>query len=219
MSPDKDTQRLFVEGPSDAAVINKLVLIRLKVDLAQPPSHRIIEAPAGDGGFDAALQRFTNALGAKKPNRLGLLVDRDGLDGKPDRWGAVSAALSDAGLDPPLLPSPDGVRIEAPWGSRVGVWLMPDNISSGDIETFLEGLLPNPVPATWDYALEAVNRAKALGATYRDVHRPKARFHSWLAWQDPPGVPYGRAIEAKLLGAASPAADAFVLWFVWLFGR
>ena len=217
MTPDNTTQKLFVEGPSDAAVVNKLVLLSLRIDLANPPSHRIVEVAPGDGGFDAALKRFADALAAKRPERLGLLVDRDGIGDKPDRWDAVRRALADAGLQPPEAPSGEGVRIAAAWG-RVGAWLMPDNVHEGDLESFLELLLPDPLPKTWDYAGEAAAEAKRRGATYRDVHRSKARFHTWLAWHDPPGIPYGTAIEAKILRATTPAADAFVRWFEWLFG-
>lgn len=218
MTPDKTMQKLFVEGHSDGAVVNKLVLLRLGVDLSRPSSHQIVQVGQVDGGFDAALGGFAAALAAKRPARLGLLVDRDATDGKPDRWNAVHAALSNAGLNPPTQPPAEGVRVDAQWGQRIGVWLMPDNLRSGDLESFLEGLLPEPPPPTWGFALEATIQAKSLGATFRETHQPKARFHTWLAWHDPPGNPYGTAIEARVLSAAAPAVDPFIDWFRWLFG-
>lgn len=71
MKPDKLQQRVFVEGHTDAAVINKLVLARLQVNLASPPNHQIVE-PA-DGGFDGAVRRFEAALSARRPERLGFV--------------------------------------------------------------------------------------------------------------------------------------------------
>lgn len=214
MRPDKSQHRLFVEGPSDGAVINKLVQRRLAIDLATP---RIIEAgPEGDGGFDRALERFRAAIQAHKPERLGLVVDRDGAGGKPDRWGTVREVLRASGLEVAPQPKDEGVRAAAAWG-RVGVWLMPDNVTPGDLESFVETLLPEQ-PKVWAFAGEAVVSAKALGAKYRPVDQAKARFHTWLAWQDPPGIPYGTAIEAEILGARSPVAEAFIDWLEWLFG-
>ena len=166
MKPDKGRHRLFVEGPSDAAVVNKLVLLNLKVDLARPPSHQIIEASSEEGGFDQALSRFRDALTARRPERLGLVVDRDNVDGKPDRWEAVRSTLRESELNPPVEPSPSGIRIETPWNTRVGVWLMPDNVTPGDLEVFLESLLP-PESALPDLARVAGSAGDSLRHGYR----------------------------------------------------
>jgi len=216
MKPDRTTQRLFVEGHTDGAVINKLVSTRLKVDLATP-AHRIVDAPVGEGGFEQALKRFEDALAAQKPERVGLVVDRDGGDGKQDRWAAVHSCLADAKLDVPTTPIAQGVRVEAPWG-RVGVWLMPNNVSTGDLEAFLEGLLPPSSTTLWQHAQKATDEALKAGATYRPVQRSKACLHAWLAWHDPPGNPFGTALEAGTLRADSADALAFLDWFTWLFG-
>jgi hypothetical protein len=216
MKPDVSTQRIFVEGANDGAVINKLIAARLGFSLSAPPSHRIIDAPIGDGGFDEALRRFSAALTAQRPARLVLVVDRDGHDGKPDRWLAVAAALKGVGaqVDEPGV---SGTRLELSWG-RVGVWLMPDNRSPGDLESLLVAMLPSTAGALWAHATEATDQARALGARWRDPHRSKACLHTWLAWQDPPGNPYGTAIEAGLFRLDVPAADRFCEWFRWLVG-
>lgn len=213
MTPNKEQHRLFVEGHTDGAVVNKLIRLRLGLDLAQEQS-RIVDVPSGEGGVTEACRRFAASLAAERPTRLGLLVDRDGT---PDRWNSVRGILVKQGIDVPHQPPASGVRIETSWG-RVGVWLMPDNVSAGDLETFLEGLLPQPPPATWTHAETATQEAKRLGAPFKDPHARKARFHTWLAWNDPPGHPYGTAIQTGALGFKSVAADAFVEWFEWLFG-
>lgn len=150
------------------------------MDLAETRS-RIVDAPPGEGGFAEACRRFAAALAAERPTRLGLLVDRDGT---PDRWNSVRGLLLNRGLEAPVQPSALGIRLETAWG-RVGVWLMPDNISSGDLETFLEGLVPQPPPATWGHAQTATEEASRLGAPFKKAHERKARLHTWLAWNDP----------------------------------
>lgn len=216
MKLDTSNQRVFVEGPNDGAVINKVIAARLKVDLATPPSHRIIDAPVGEGGFDEALRRFSAALEARRPTRLGLVVDRDALDGKPDRWPSVAAVLRTAGLDAGEAPPAEGVRQQVAWG-RVGVWLMPDNHSPGDLESLLEAMLPAKGPL-WAHATTVTDQSRSVGARWRDPQRSKACLHAWLAWQDPPGNPYGTAIEAGAFDVSAPAAVRFADWFGWLIG-
>lgn len=217
MRPNIKTQALFVEGQSDASVVNKLVKLRLGIDLAEK-NQRIVRAVAGEGGFDSTLEQFRAALEAKRPERLGLLVDRDGHEGRADRWPRIVAVLQSSGLVAPSSPPAGGVRAVTAT-QRVGVWLMPNNTTSGDLETFLEGLLPEPRPALWEYAAMATTTSLSHGARFRSVQQAKAKLHAYLAWQDPPGNPYGTAVEAGVIGVQSTAADALVEWLNWLFGE
>ena len=45
----------------------------------------------------------------------------------------------------------------------------------------------------------------------------KAVLHTWLAWQQVPGLPYGTAMRARYFRDDSPAAQAFVSWFRTVF--
>ena len=49
------------------------------------------------------------------------------------------------------------------------------------------------------------------------IHRPKALIHTWLAWQQTPGMPMGQAITARVLSCDSEIAIAFVNWLNYLF--
>ena len=42
-------------------------------------------------------------------------------------------------------------------------------------------------------------------------------MHTWLAWQENPGRPYGTAITARFLDAEAPQADVLVAWINYLF--
>lgn len=214
MSRDPN-RRLFVEGPSDGSVINRLVEARLGIDIA---TQRWVHAPPEEGGFEMARASFVAALTAETPSRLGLVVDRDNQHNAPDRWNSVRGILVAHGFEPPAEPGGGGIRLTRDL-RRVGVWLMPDNVSPGDLESFLETLLPNPRPPSWDWAVEATLTAKQQkGAAFRDpADQAKARLHTWLAWNDPPGRPYGIAIKTQSLGVNSPTASAFIDWFQWLF--
>jgi len=210
---DKNYHRLFVEGQSDAAVVNKLVLRRLGLDLAQ---NRIVSTGDRDeGGFEWVRGQLEAALVTKKLVRFGAVVDRDAVSGKPDRWLSMRSLLSSHDVDIDAPPA-TGMLATTAWGARIGLWVMPDNVSAGDLETFLESLVPTE-SRDWAWAGEATTRAKTEGAEFRDVHARKARLNTWLAWRDPPGNPYGTAIEATQLRDSSPVVDTFVDWFKRLF--
>ncbi|NLS94530.1 MAG: hypothetical protein GXX96_20430 [Planctomycetaceae bacterium] len=94
---------------------------------------------------------------------------------------------------------------------------MPDNQHDGKLETFLKSLVDTD-DKVFHHALKSTKQAIGIGATFREVDRPKAEVHTWLAWQETPGLPYGSAIRAQFFGHDSPAAVAFVQWFRRLYG-
>jgi hypothetical protein len=69
------------------------------------------------------------------------------------------------------------------------------------------------------YAAECVEGAKDRGhATFKPVHLSKAILHTYLAWQNKPGQPLGRAITQKALRPHTSIADAFADWLRLVFG-
>jgi hypothetical protein len=115
----------------------------------------------------------------------------------------------------PELPEemPDTGLVVDHEGMRFGAWIMPDNKSDGDLETFLRYLVPNGGEATWKYAEDSVARARAMGAKCRAVHVAKANLYTWLAWQDEPGQSPGRSLTQKVLDPQGERAATFVRWF------
>ena len=102
-------------------------------------------------------------------------------------------------------------------GLRLGVWLMPDNRSSGMLETLLLDLLPSD-DGLLAYSETVCKEAKEKGAPYKDVHSDKAHIHTWLAWQDEPGAQLHEAVQRRILCPASPKSRPFVKWLRDLFG-
>jgi hypothetical protein len=93
---------------------------------------------------------------------------------------------------------------------------MPDNASSGSLEDFLARLVP-PSDACWSYASEVVGEARRRGAPCKEKSHSKSRLHTWLAWQEKPGLPFGTALQAKIFVHDSEDARRFVSWFRRLF--
>ena len=93
--------------------------------------------------------------------------------------------------------------------------MMPDNVSSGEIEDFLwamirEGDVLEPLATTY------VEDAARIDMRFKEIKRRRAEVHSWLAVQVTP-YPTGRAVQAGALDANAPIALAFVRWLERLF--
>ena len=95
---------------------------------------------------------------------------------------------------------------------------MPDNRFTGMLEDFLVQLIPENSRELYEIATKCVVEAKRNGAApFRNVHERKAELHTWLAWQDPPGLRLHEAVEHTVLDPAGAESQPFVNWFKRLF--
>ncbi len=202
--------RLTVEGPDDLHCIINL-LRRQGLDYDNPQEEMPYIHPAG--GFSALFDSIPVA--AKSYKRLGIVIDAD--DDLAKRWQEIHDRLRKVGISLPDNPISGGAVVQglAP-GWRVGVWLMPDNLTLGTLETFLSRLIPTGDPC-WDYAKTATKQAKLLGAKCPEKYFEKAYLHTWLSWQENPGLPFGTAITSAYFRADSINAQEFVTWFRKIF--
>lgn len=147
---------------------------------------------------------------------LGMVVDAD--DKLDQRWQSIRNSFLRLGYDDfPPSPQTDGLILTPPDKPRIGVWVMPDNQLSGNLEDFIGFLIDSGDPLK-SHAAESIDAMEHEGwQRYRPDHRSKALVHTWLAWQDPPGMPLGQAITAKALDPESLFAKRFVDWIQRLF--
>ena len=146
---------------------------------------------------------------------LGIMIDAD--DHPDTRWSSLRSTCLPTFPTMPLALPASGLVVQNESGLRLGFWLMPDCSSSGMLETFLRHLVPDPAEPLWQHATASFDAAVLLGATCRPVHTDKAKIHTWLAWQDPPGDSLGRALTKKTLDPQASDAVAFVAWFKQLY--
>jgi len=179
---------------------------------------------AGDSD-EQALSQFGGLLAvrqADRPSVLGLVLDCDTAEHSPDpltrRWQQVQSRLSDLGYVLPKTPSPNGTILDSPDESsmpRVGIWIMPDNVSEGMFEDFLLSCVRSE---TKEFAEGVVTQAKADGhGDFNNLHRSKAVAHTVLAWRDEPGKPIGIAMKMGLFRIDGPLAETFAEWLKSLF--
>ena len=200
---------LYMEGPDDEHVIGHL-LIRRGSDPEGLPEF------VDSGGKQGVLDAIRVSIGAGTGRSVGFVVDAN--DDPDATWRAACQRLRGAGVDvPDRIPQDGFVGESTDFGTRVGVWLMPDNRQSGALEDFLKELIETG-DRLLPHAQAATTAAKGLGAQFPSVDAKKAVLHTWLAWQREPGRPYGVAIKAHYLGDDSDAARRFALWFGRVFG-
>jgi hypothetical protein len=200
---------LLVEGSDDEHVIKHLCGAHGVGPLDDIKAH---------GGVHALLESFPVRLKESEVHALGVVVDAD--ENPEARWRALADSLRRAGYSGvPHGPVEGGAILDAPAGTllpRVGVWLMPDNHSTGMLETFLEWLVP-PGSTLFEHVKAAVASIPPGEQLFRRAHATKALIYTWLAWQKEPGKPLGTAITMRYLDPTLPAAEAMVQWLQRLF--
>ncbi len=204
--------RLHVEGPDDLHAIAGLVK-RYGIDYKINPSAPEIKSIVG---IDNLLDGIETAVPIGGGRTLGFVLDAD--DPLADRWASVRQRLAKVEVAdiPPEPPDGGFIGESARFKSRVGVWLMPDNRRAGALELFLRDLVSEDDPI-FEHARLSTEQATLLGAGFRPIDTLKATIHTWLAWQENPGLPYGTAITARYFQHDHPVARRFVEWYETLY--
>ena len=206
--------RLLVEGRKDQFAIASLMAAH--IPWGDSPEEWPVLIREFDG-VENLLERGRIALEWKASGmqRLGVVVDaNDDFEG---RWDRVRDRCAKFFPNLPRDLPQDGLVRVAPDQRRLGVWIMPDNRSRGMLETLLKFLVPDQDNPLWKYAQSTVEQARRKGASFKEQHHDKAEVHTWLAWQDEPGLPLGLALIRKCLDPNSKHAMPFVRWFKKLF--
>ena len=200
---------LYVEGKDDEHAIGQL-LIRRGADPQSLPQFK------DSGGKPGVLRAMKVSIGAGTGKSLGFVLDAN--DDPQNTWAAAASRLREVGVQAPNeIPAGGFVGESKKFGTRVGVWLMPDNRRAGALEEFLADLVSEDDPLL-PHARDSMRKARLLGARFSDADTGKALLHTWLAWQKEPGRPYGVAIKARYLRDDSDAARRLVAWLGSVFG-
>ena len=198
---------LFVEGPDDGAVVNAFVKKLTGIELA---TCRLVRTKDDGGGDSWALREFDQFIRERKEGaRVGVIVDRDGVDN--DKWPVVRQRLLALGgaADGPIA---TGAIVDG----RCGIWMWPDNVSHGDLENFVAGIIPASPLLT--YSTEVCGIAKeAHGAECDLDDSRKAALKVRSVWRDASAAGgYGHLVRNLTL-METPASIAFLAWFKALF--
>ena len=145
---------------------------------------------------------------------LGILADADG--NLQERWEEVKKAFPD-GVQLPSSPEPDGTIIQENTDQpRIGIWLMPDNRSAGELEDFVLKMVPSG-DAVWPLSRSYIDNIPEPDRKFAREKTDKAKLHAWLSARKEPGR-MGAAVGAEDLELNGPLCQNFFCWLTSLFG-
>jgi hypothetical protein len=212
---------LYVEGRDDLYAIGDL----LRRHQVNDSSTRTVEIKTSKGlntekteSVEALLDGMDFAIRQSRGRPTGFVFDAD--QEISSRWNAIVDRLKKTGFECPVSPVASGTVLTASIqgvSTTVGIWLMPNNADKGVLEDFLTELVQEG-DQLLAHARTATDEAIRIDRQFPIVQRSKAVIHTWLAWQESPGLPFGTALTARYLRHDTPTALAFVAWFTQLFG-
>lgn len=205
---------LLVEGPNDGSAISGLFQ---KYSVVIPNFEMVV-----CGGVENLLPKLDLYLKNNTAyGTIGVVVDADmNVD---SRWQQMRDRLMRTGKyackKMPL--NGEGMIIEPidSEDTKVGVWIMPDNMYQGTLENFLLDMIPEG-----DELLREVERELMLLETneinrYKEKDRNKAKVHTYLSWEKNPGCSLNTAVVSRVLNPDTALARTFVEWVKNLFLR
>ncbi len=205
MPSQKTDAQLVVEGKHDKHVIWALCK---RHDVEETFS---VETPdEEDGGVTKLLSSIPVRLKIPRLRALGIVLDAD--QNIADRWEAVKSLLEASGYTVPDQPSRNGTIVTDLGKPKIGIWIMPNNYLPGMLEDFVASLIPagDSLAPKVEEVLKTIEQ-EGLNR-YRLIHHSKAFMHTWLAWQENPGLPMGQAITVHALNYDAHIAVSFVEW-------
>jgi hypothetical protein len=212
MPPSEDSPyRLFVEGPDD---LHTVIHVLARNGYGWDDESKVRPYVDSLGGVTKLLESLPVILKSSY-ERVGVVIDANAS--LTNRWAQLRTQSAKVGVELPASPYLEGTIVSGlrP-GSRLGVWLMPDNASPGTLESFLSRLVPAGDPC-WAYADEVAIEARRRGARCPEKDHLKSQLHTWLAWQEESGLPFGTALRARVFQHDTDDALQFVSWFRRLF--
>ena len=206
---DSHPRVLLVEGPDDKHVV---IHLRERSGLAQ--NFEIVEKE----GINTLLDSIEVEVDIPGRTVLGIVLDAD--DNPSARWQALTDRLDrlrqEDHFDLPKLPDqpePSGTILEG--RLRIGIWLMPDNRSTGELEDFVGSMIPSGDPV-WPLSEAYIEGIPPADRKFAPGKIQRAKVHAWLATREEPRR-MGLAIKASDLVTDAANTAAFVNWLRTLF--
>ena len=203
--PSQSEKRvLLVEGRDDKHVVEHVHWRRFE---SAPPFHVVDK-----GGYERLCDALVPELKAPGREVVGIIVDAN--DDAAARWAAVTDRLRRACPGVEIgAPEPRGTVVGSE--PRVGIWLWPDNESSGEIEDFVARMIPRDDPV-WPMSKRYIEGIPAEHRPFSGGKTARAEVHAWLATRAEPRR-MGTAVRAGDLDIDGALATRFAIWLDELF--
>ena len=200
------TIHIAVEGTNDKHVVRQLIPpigIEQKVDTV------------AYGGINELLKSIDVTTEIEGIRTVAVIVDAD--DHPDRRWQAVKDRLERKGVVVPKEPDPCGTIIfcKTDEHPRIGIWMMPDNRSPGELEHFVAKMIPDDDPV-WPLSEGYIDSIPSNHRAFRPQKETRAKVLSWIATREEPGF-MGQAIDRRDLQTDGELCQTFIAWLNRLF--
>ena len=205
------THLLVLEGTSDQHAV-------LHLCRSARPGLEAIFTSLDARGFQGVLGTVPIYVNQEGMIAVGFVVDAD--DAPDEHWGQVinKIAVANSEIQLPKSPDPNGTIIAedpAIGSPRIGIWVMPDNVSTGELEDFVQRMIPAGDPV-WPRAQDYINDIPPNARRFGDDTITKNQIHAWLAARKFPGL-IGLAVREGDLDTGGQLAQTFLAWLTRLF--
>lgn len=195
---------LLVEGPDDKHVVRHLCKRHQST-----PNFDILDR----GGLEPLLETVGAELNVLGRKSVGILVDAN--DDLAARWKSVTDRLLNEGVTAPRQPTPKGTVIDTIEKPRVGIWIMPDNMLTGELEDFVMQMIPEGDPV-WPLATRYIGEIPKADRKFQENKTRRAELYAWLAARENPRQ-MGSAIGSHDLNVDGNLCKNFLDWLKTLF--
>ena len=155
-----------------------------------------------------------------QPDLAGVGFVLDGDETPQEHWRQVieRVAVAYPDLELPAVPEHSGTIIaEDPnvGNPRIGIWVMPDNQSAGELEDFVALMIPEYDPV-WPRSQAYIAGIPLSDRKFAENKIAKSEVHAWLAARRFPGL-MGIAVREGDLTTDNPLCQRFLAWLTRLF--
>ena len=204
------SKAILVEGKDDENVIYHLLTEQQRETVD-------IEVKDND---DQLLKSIFSELNVSQRDTLGVVMD--GNNNYSGRWQAISHRLNKVGIKLGNTPAPEGFISDATATFmkenfkpiRIGIWIMPDNQSNGELEDFIATMIPANDPV-WPRSQNYIDDIPQKDRDFKNKKITRAKVHAWLATREDP-ILMGAAINAKYLKTDGQMCLDFQKWLTKL---
>jgi len=146
---------------------------------------------------------------------VGVMMDADA--DLEERWSQIVERFGEREFVLPETPKLTGTIIspKQDYMPRVGVWLMPDNSSPGELENFALGMIPAK-DEVWELSKSFVDSIPSAKRKFQPNKIDKAKLYAWLATRSEP-CRMGAAVGAGDLDPSYPLCSSLLVWLAELF--
>lgn len=194
---------LIVEGQDDKHVVSAIY-----DNLSQSRSFEI----SVKEGFAELAKSLPLEIKAPDRETIGIVIDAN--NNIRQRWQSVTDKLRKGNVTVPEKIDPSGTIIDGK--PRIGIWLMPNNQLSGEIEDFVISMIPEN-DQVWPLSKEYIGGITEEIRKFKPKKKQRAQLYAWLATREEPRKGMGSGIVTGDLKTNGTLCKQFKEWLENLF--